>query len=388
MFALIWHDAGDDAIYVARDRFGEIPLHAARIEGGWAIASEVKALPALGARARVASWVPPGGLVRFARTAARFPSRADWSIEGSRWYEAPCEPIEITTAQAGPIMRGLVERACEERAISDVPVCTLLSGGIDSTAVAYHLRGHVPSLVAYTAVYNPKSQDARLAREAADALGIELREVPVPLPSRGDLAKMVAVTEMPYKAQIEIAWPCWWLAERMAADGFKVCFSGEGSDELWASYGFSYHVMERTFAGRLVYGDDSGEFDLAREREWTRYRRDTFTAQHRKNFARCNKIFMSHGVECRLPYLHTPLVEFALSCPVDASVVRSPGKGPTKQKAVMYEAYDELLPAEIVRRHKVAFQEGMGLKDAIETEVFPGMNPRTFYNRAHREAYA
>src|SRR5207253_653051 len=83
------------------------------------------------------------------------------------------------------------------------------------------------------------------ARIVADALGLELREVAVPLPAASDLARMVHHVEMPFKAQIEIAWPCWHLAERMAADGFKVVFSGEGSDELWASYGFTYHAMKR-----------------------------------------------------------------------------------------------------------------------------------------------
>jgi asparagine synthase (glutamine-hydrolysing) len=224
-------------------------------------------------------------------------------------------------------------------------------------------------------------------------------EVPVPLPTRRDLADVVRRIEMPYKAQVEIGWPCLHLAREMQASGFKVSFSGEGSDELWASYGFSYHVLSRTFSGRKVFGGPAAEWNEEQERTWCEYRRGLFTAQHAKNFARCNKVFMAHGVECRLPFLHTELVEFALSVPVDVTVVRNAGRGPSKQKAVMYEAWDGLVPDEIVRRHKVAFQDGLGLKDAIACEfgwddtgrrASGGDNgsARAFYNEIFKEVYA
>ena len=43
------------------------------------------------------------------------------------------------------------------------------------------------------------------------------------------------------KHRVEIAYPCIQLARRISEDGFRVIMSGEGSDELWASYGMSYH---------------------------------------------------------------------------------------------------------------------------------------------------
>lgn len=390
MFALLWWDEKERRLYAARDRFGEVPLHMTRSGGEVAFSSELKAFD----DPSDWEWVEPGSLVTVER------GLFGWTARRSRWYEAPAAPVRMTLPEAGETMRLLMERAVKERAISDVPVCTLLSGGIDSTAVAYHLREHVPNLTAFTAVYDPNSQDVRMARLAADRLGIELVEVNVPLPTRDDLAEVVRRIEMPYKAQVEIGWPCLHLAREMRERGFKVAFSGEGSDELWASYGFNYHVLARTFEGRQVFGDPSVEWDEEQERTWCEYRRDLFTTQHRKNFPRCNKVFMAHGVECRLPFLHTDLVEFALSCPVDVTVVRNVGRGPSKQKAVMYEAWDGLVPDEIVKRHKVAFQDGMGIKQAI-TDAFgwetngpdhggPTDNgaARAFYTRIYQEVYA
>lgn len=405
MFAIAWSNPQGDIIGLARDRFGEIPVHwvpvgehyssrGVTVADGFAFASELKALRGVAPLAD-ARWVEPGHWLEFRRQPT-----GRWRVETHRWYEAPAEPAEMELVDAGVRMRSLMERAVAERSVSDVPVCTLLSGGIDSTAVAYHLAQHVPDLVAYTAVYAERSQDARMARLAADRLGIQLVEIKVPLPTRADLASVIRRIEMPFKAQVEIGWPCLHLARAMRDDGFKVCFSGEGSDELWASYGFAYYVLQRTFGGRQVFGDRA-QFDLEAEREWSRYRRDTFVGQHRKNFPRCNKIFMAHGVECRLPFLHTPLVEFALSVPVDVSMIRHPGKGPSRPKAVMYEAWRGILPDEITTRGKVAFQDGMGIKKAIEREMGwnagggqPNGGPRahgdarSFYNTVYKEAYA
>lgn len=146
----------------------------------------------------------------------------------------------------------------------------------------------------------------------------------------------------------------------MREDGFRVTFSGEGSDELWASYGFAYHALQK--------------------QDWHSYRRDLFLSQSYKNFIRCNKIFMAHSIECRLPFLHYPLVEFALSLP--RAIVQN---GRSKPKAIIQDAFRGLLPAPIVDRPKVAFQDGMGLKRAIET-VLP--SPERFYHAEYRARFA
>ena len=98
--------------------------------------------------------------------------------------------------------------------------------------------------------------------------------------TKKDLENLIYKIEMPYKAQIEIAWACDVLARRISEDGFKVVYSGEGSDELWASYGMSYHGIVKD--------------------GWYNYRRKLFSGQAHKNFARCNKVFMEYGVEFSL----------------------------------------------------------------------------------------
>jgi asparagine synthase (glutamine-hydrolysing) len=347
MFAAGWTQDGA-TLYLARDRFGEVPLHVAK-QYPFYFASEKKALLAMGVHPQSIDDLAPGHYMQVTPHGCR----------SAQYYDAPIQPVSVSREQAALRVRELIGEGTRERTLSDVPVCTLLSGGIDSSAVAWWLVQTIPHLVAYTAVFNPKSNDLKQARAVAQVLGVELREVQVPLPTPDALARVIEIIEMPYKAQVEIGWPCLKLAEAMHADGFKVTFSGEGSDELWASYGFAYHALKK--------------------QDWHQYRKALFLSQARKNFARCNKIFMAHSVECRLPFLNTYLVEYALSLPPE--VVQD---GKSRPKAVMQDAFRGLLPEAIIRRSKVAFQDGLGIKDAVR-RVLP--SPERFYHAEYNRLY-
>ncbi|MFF4403824.1 asparagine synthase-related protein [Streptomyces sp. NPDC001404] len=252
-------------------------------------------------------------------------------------------------------------RAVDRRVISDVPVCALLSGGIDSAAIVLELTRHHPDLTCYTARLDPRSTDLRLARATADMLGVHLIEVPVKPPTTDDLAIAVATIEQAYKAQVEIAWPCLALAAAMRADGFKVTYSGEGSDELWASYGFAYRGIATT--------------------GWYTYRRNLIAAQAVRNFPRVNKAFMAHSIEGRLPFLDPDLVALALSMPREAV---QDGDTPSGRKAVLQRAYRGRLPAPVTARAKIAFQDGLGLKGAISSVL---ANPARYYRAEHHRLY-
>lgn len=352
MFAFAWSDG--ESVRLVRDRFGEVPLHLAVTSRGAAFASERKALIAMGVHPSAIHDVQPGSEITLTRT-GQIKSVA-------RWYEPPIPTVGVARGlpRASADVRAALDAGVAARTISDVPVCTLLSGGIDSAAIAYHLAQQMPGIVAYTAVFDERSRDLRAAREVAGALGMELREVKVPAPSADDLAEVVREIELPHKAQVEIGWACVKLAERIRDDGFKVTYSGEGSDELWASYGFAFHAF-------------------AAGADWHAYRRDLFVGQARKNFMRANKVFMARSVECRLPFLHVPLVELALALPrADVAV----GKG--RPKAVLQDAYATALPEHVVARPKLAFQDGMGLKQECSKAI---ADPVRFYRAEYARHY-
>lgn len=351
MFAFAWWDGA--VLRLARDRFGEVPCH-------WtptAFGSELKALLRLrGVRPSSVRWVPPGSVITF---------REGEAPELRRWYRLgrPEEPPEGPEGEAARLRR-LLGAGVLERSRIDARACTLLSGGIDSSAIAALLAEAVPGLVCYVAKMGD-SEDLAAARRIASRLGLRLSEVEIPPPSAEDLGRVVSSIEVPFKAQIEIGWPCLILARAISSDGFKVVFSGEGSDELWGAYKFAWHSIA--------------------SRGWLGARRELFEGQHRKNFARCNKAFMSHGVECRLPFLSTPLVERALSLPIECVQGRgsgTSGPGPAGRKLIMSRAFSDLVEA--AERPRVAFQDGLGMKPAAAAAV---ADPARFYRSEFATAF-
>lgn len=353
MYGLAWTDTRRPGVLMAaRDRHGEVPLHVHR-GAPLLVASELKAFRALGRRCgKAVVDVPPGEW---------------WELHGPAvtrhaYHRLTATPApELTRETATLQLRHALARSVDRRVISDVPVCALLSGGIDSAAIVAELVRHHPGLTTYTAVLNPKSADLRHARETAEHLGVHLVEVDVRPPTADDLSHAVQVIEQPYKAQVEIAWPCLVLAAAMRADGYRVTYTGEGSDELWASYAFAYHGLTRA--------------------DWYSYRRHLIASQAVRNFPRVNKAFMAHGVEGRLPFLDPDLVTLALSMPRAAV---QDGTSPARRKAVLTDAYREHLPTSVTRRAKVAFQDGLGLKAAI-ARTLP--NPARYYRAEHSRLY-
>jgi len=348
-FALAW--VTDGTLRVARDRYGEIPIHYGYHASYHTVvvASERKALLAVGVAPQTVRWVPPGTVLSWASPTQQPVVR--------EWHTHDLRPLPDDQEIAVERVDGLLAEATRKRMVtSDVPVAVLLSGGIDSSAVAFHAGNHYPNLVGYTAVFDTTSKDLRCAREVAEHLGIELREVPVPAPSAADLSAVVSAIELPHKAQVEIGWACLHLADRLRSDGMKVVLSGEGADELWASYGRSFHAIK----------------DLG----WHRARSKFVVDQHRKNFARVNKVFMARSVEGRLPFADRFLVEYGLGLRQEAVTGLLPDRKARQDKMVLRDGYWKRLPHSVIRRHKAAFQTEANIPAACLQAVH---DPRKFY---------
>lgn len=329
MFAVAWTDGR--SLWCARDKFGEIPIHFCGTHQ--VAASEMKAMMELGCSC--SSMLQPGSFVKF----------EEGTVESGKWYLPQLiENESVDVEEAADSLRQSLMIGVSERVQDDLESAFLLSGGIDSSAICSIACSMKRKPVLYTAVFNEKSADLRKAREVAEFLGLKLNEVKVKDPSVDDLLRTVDVIEQSSSAQVEIAWACLALADAIRSDGFKVVMSGEGSDELWASYGFAYHGIKK-------HG-------------WYEFRRKLFESQAWKNFPRCNKVFMSRGVECRLPFLNENLVEDALSWSMQT--VRG---DPSVDKLVMREAFNGILPKSVIKRNKVAFQIGLGLKDSIRSRL-------------------
>ena len=316
MFAFAWSD-GSGGHWLVRDSFGKVPLYVAKVSGGFQWASERKAFaPGIKPIA-----VPPGHAFNLVT--------GGWV----RWYRLPPSSELTPEAVLTHLRRGVAQRLQ-----ADAPVCCLVSGGLDSSVILALAKEQRPDLTAYTAVFNPDSEDAIGARRICAELGVPLSEVRVEA-SVEDVERAIQSIEIPSKAQIEIATLCLPLARRIQADGFKACLSGESADELFGGYG-NFCIAS------------SGQPDS----EVVKLRKALLEKMARGNFIRCNKAFMAHGVECRLPYMEQPLVEAAIQCGLKSSPA---------QKRLLKDAVSGLVPSWVVKRKKDTFQGGSGVSDHI-----------------------
>ena len=254
MFAFAVFEERTGELTLVRDQLGIKPLFYVRRGGGVVFASELKALATelgdltVDDTALVASllyyWVPDSRCAY--REAEKLPPgswlrvRPDGSSEsGTFWSlrEVAAEAAHVSDVD----LAAVVEESTKAHLLSDVPVATFLSGGLDSSYLTALAARHQPGISAYTigfraedAKFEAMPDDLRYARVVARKFGVELNEIEIAPRVLDLLPKMTYHLDEPIgdPAAINTFLIC--SAAREA--GVKVMLSGMGADELFAGY--------------------------------------------------------------------------------------------------------------------------------------------------------
>jgi asparagine synthase (glutamine-hydrolysing) len=255
MFAFAVHDARTGTLTLARDPLGIKPLYLMPRGAGVVFASELKALThALGPELSV----DPAGMVASAlyywlpqpfeilREVTKLPP-GSWreyrpdgtSAAGEYWSPAKAA---LGASQGPPRdLRTVIEDSVTAHLVSDVPVATFLSGGLDSSVITALAHRSDPSIEAYTIAFRSQDKrleampdDARYARLMASTLGIRLHEIEISPDVVDALPRMVDILDEPIgdPAAINTLLMC----EAARTTGVKVLLSGMGADELFGGY--------------------------------------------------------------------------------------------------------------------------------------------------------
>lgn len=328
MFAFAFSD-GKGGHYLVRDMFGKVPLYISKTKTGYVWASERKAFP----KGHTPISVPSGHVFNLVT--------GEWV----KWYELP-DTGDLSESE----LHEKLNNGVAKRLHADADVCCLISGGLDSSIILALAQQHSHSVTAFTAVRDPRSEDLLAARRLCSDFDIELIEVNVEV-NKIEMTKAMQAIEVASKAQIEIAVLCLPLAERIKAEGFKACLSGEAADELFGGYG--------NFCIQASKVDDEGV---------KRLRRQQLEKMSRGNFIRCNKAFMAKGVECRLPFMEQSLVENAINL--------GKAQSPTGKK-LLKNAFKDLVPSWVIKRTKDTFQGGSGVSNEVAELI---SSPIKYYN--------
>ncbi len=338
MFSFVIYD--DTKLILSRDWVGKIPLYIYNTNK-YIIASEIKSILTQDGIDDV-KIVPKNTLIEINLDTDEFTIHKNYYFEFSNEKTNPSSHEEV-----GETTFKLLESAVDKRLLSDVPIATSLSGGIDSAIITYLLAQRIPNLKAYTIAFDQTSKDLQKARVCATALGVELVEVFVP--KNDEIIKQrflesIKVIEYPSTVQMEVGILQSFIAEQMAKDGIKVAFSGEGSDESYGSYG--------TF--RM----------FSKKPDWSDVRKKLFEKQHYGNLLRGNTIFMNYGtIELRCPFFDREFLNYTTNLTDKFLADKGQWKRP------LADAFRGKLPDEILDQEKRAFQKGTNFKQYIETLI-------------------
>jgi asparagine synthase (glutamine-hydrolysing) len=254
-FAVVIADERRRCLLAARDRFGIKPLYYAVVDGDVLVASEIKALLALGVPARwdaeaffaechsvrppdrtlfAGVYAVPPGCVLFARD-GRVDIRPYWDLDYPDAAVLAADRRSDEEVVAG--FREVLDDAVRERLVADVEVASYLSGGIDSCAVLGLAQRRLDRPIrAFTIVFGDELyNEERLAQQTAERLGSTFVPVPVTQQALVDaFPDALAHAETLVFNGHGVA--KYLLSKAVHRAGIKVVFTGEGADELLAGY--------------------------------------------------------------------------------------------------------------------------------------------------------
>jgi len=358
IFAFALWDAAQRRYLIARDPIGVCPLYHGRdAEGRLWVASEMKALVGV---CETIETFPPGHLLDSAEGTIRPYYAPEW-----REYAA----VRGRSIEPAALRAALME-AVRRQLMSDVPYGVLLSGGLDSSVIAWcaqqFARGRVeedgkseawwPRLHSF-AVGLAGSPDLAAARIAAEAIGTAHHEFHFTVDEGLDaLSEVIRHIETYDVTSIRASTPMFLLARRIRSMGIKMVLSGEGSDELFGGYLYFHKAPS------------AEEFHAETVRK--------LGALHLYDCLRANKSMAAWGVEARVPFLDLEFIETAMMIDAEQKRVRPrvPGGRPI-EKHLLRTAFAGTLPDEILWRQKEQFSDGVGygwidaLKATAEAKV-------------------
>ena len=343
IFAFALWDSAQQRYLVARDPMGVIPLYFGHDrEGRLWVASEMKAL--VGVCDDVAIF-PPGHLLDSAEGRIRPYRTRDWrefaKVDGH--------------AIAPAALKDALMQAVRRQLMCDVPYGVLLSGGLDSSVVAWCAAQFAkqrveddgkseawwPRLHSF-AVGLEGSPDLAAARVAAEALGTAHHEFHFTFEEGLDaLSEVIRHIETYDVTTIRASTPMFLLARRIRSMGIKMVLSGEGSDEVFGGYLYFHKAP------------DAREFHAETVRK--------LDALHQFDCLRANKSMAAFGIEARVPFLDLAFLDTAMAIDPEQKRVRARvAGGRPVEKWLLRTAFEGCLPESILWRQKEQFSDGVG----------------------------
>lgn len=364
-FAFAVYDAKDDTYFLARDHIGIVPMYVGFDKAGrFYCASEMKALTPI---CDTVKEFPPGHYLYSKQDLEFHPYyKRDWM---------EYDNVKDNTTSLEDLKAALMD-AVKRQLMCDVPYGVLLSGGLDSSVISAIAKLYADRRVeddGKTEAWYPRlhsfaiglkdAPDLKKARVVADYLGTIHHEINYTIEEGIDALRDVIYHIETYDVtSIRASTPMYLMARYIKAMGIKMVLSGEGSDEIFGGYLYFHKAPD----------DKEFHEELVRK----------LSQLHLYDCLRANKSLMSWGVEGRVPFLDKKFLDVAMR--LNPKDKMCPGK--TIEKKVLREAFEGMLPDEVLWRQKEQFSDGVGYSwiDALRDYAEQQISDRKFAERETR----
>ncbi|WP_027855248.1 N-acetylglutaminylglutamine amidotransferase [Marinobacterium litorale] len=399
MFAFAIHDRDTGRVVWARDRFGIKPFYYAELEGKLRFASS---LPAILAAGEVNTEIDPVALHHYMQWHAVVPPpytllkgvrklepatyrviEADGQYRDTRYWSQVMGPQQgdedKTQRDWEDELLAVMRRSVERRAVADVPVGVLLSGGLDSSLIVGLLAeqgqtGLNTFSVGFEAAGGEKGDEFKYSDIIADHYGTEHHQIMVPSSRLLEtLPDTFSAMSEPMVSYDNVGF---YLLSHEVSKHLKVVQSGQGADEVFGGYHWYPPMLESEDAvadySKAFFDRSEAEFAQAISSQYVgdNYSRkfveryfasasaprpvdkalhiDTNVMLVDDPVKRVDNMTMAWGLEARVPFLDHEVVELAGRIPAELKVKDS-------GKYVLKEMARRIIPSAVIDRPKGYF---------------------------------
>jgi len=428
MFAIALVDFRIRRFFLIRDKFGIIPIHILDINDKFAWSSEIKSFLEIKEFNRKISNVAISRSYLYYNPVDVF-FRDVTSVEPGTYVEINIDnPQEISLKKYFSINEWLsaekyssIEEAeeryesilkdCVKRQmISDVPVGIQLSGGVDSSSIAYWAAEYSKKIKSFSVIspQNVEFDEKKWIDIVLSKIDVEpyFCSVNQNFFLHNFESSLYAYEKiLGVQSQLGI-----YRFAKEASKNTTVLLSGEGADEICGGYGMASLCYDENFqfTDEFVYGFDRqiiywengyemlNNFDLGNLRQERKIFLDGIDGNNYQKiealwlkeeivnlFERQNKTTMASSVENRVPFMDDKMVKFMLSLPIEFIERKATDGTSGSTKYIMKEICKKYYGENFAYRKKQAMNFRISdqintpkFKDYLETYIFPKMKDR------------
>ncbi len=396
MFAFAIWDSRKKLLFLARDRAGIKPLfYAQDAQQIFLFASEVKSILQYPLRREIDNIALhyfinlryiPGEKTIFKGIKKLLPGHCliykDGKTEIRKFWDLEINPENKSEEYFIQKLKKSLDSAIKRQLISDVPLASYLSGGIDSSTIVAVASRYKENLKTFCMGFDEPDDEFKDARIVAEKFETDHKELVVKFDILKSIPETIWHIDMPKRNM----WP-YFISEQISKH-VKVVLSGLGGDEVFGGYVQRYKLMQDM-------EKENQETDLAEKYTLiTHYNKlysnplylkkiysgklsseklplisDIFRPFFKNNLGAFDKIFlaefktkmpddfllvedactMAHSLEGRVPFLDNEIIDLGFQIPASMKLNGSEGK------IILKKAMKDILPKTILEKKKQGF---------------------------------